>query len=83
MPRINKRSLCVKESVLVAKDGGIRTVLLDERYKPYTRQAARIENLCGSFTEYVHSTPLQGALKKQGNQKELFHLRGNVVINQV
>ncbi len=82
MPRVNKRSLCVKESILLPKGGGVQTVLLDERYTPYKRQPARIENLCGSFTEFVHTHPLQGASKKQGSQRELFHLQGNVVINQ-
>ena len=82
MPRVNKRVLCVEESILLPSGSGVQTVMLDERYTPYKKQSARIENLCGSFTEFVHTGRLEGASKRQGNQRELFHVQGNVVINQ-
>ena len=81
MPRHNKRSICVRERVLLP-DGEVDTVMLDERYTPYRRQAPRIENLCGSFTEMVLSHGLQGAFGQNGCQRELFHLHGNVVVTQ-
>ena len=82
MPRQNRHSMCVRERVLRAT-GGIDTILLDERYTPYDRQPPRIENLCGSFTEYVPSAGLQGVLSQSSCQRELFHLHGNVVLSQV
>lgn len=75
------RSPCVPESILCSS-GGVRTILLDERYAPYDRRAARIENLCGNFTEYICMTPLKSVTKGTGTQKEVFHLHGNVVVNQ-
>lgn len=57
-------------------------IMLDDRYTPYDRQSARIENLCGSFLEYVHTTGLQSVISKTNGQRELFHLHGNMVINQ-
>lgn len=82
MPRINKRSLCVEESILLPTGDGVQTVMLDERYTPYKKQSTRIENLCGSFTEFVHVNRLEGATRRQGNQRELFHVQGNVIVNQ-
>lgn len=82
MPRQNRHSMCVRERVLRAT-GGIDTILLDERYTPYDRQPPRIENLCGSFTEYVPSAGLHGVLSQSSCQRELFHLHGNVVLSQV
>jgi hypothetical protein len=73
--------MCVRERVLT-DTGDIDTVLLDERYLPYTYQAARIENLCGSFTEYVQTAGLANAVSQTSGQRELFHLHGNLVINQ-
>jgi hypothetical protein len=81
MPRHNKRSQCVRESILLP-NGGVDTILLDERYTPYTRQPTRIENLCGSFTEFVSTTGLEQVLRRSGLQRELFHVHGNVVVNQ-
>lgn len=81
MPRHNRHSMCVRERVLKAT-GGIDTILLDERYTPYDRQSPRIENLCGSFTEYAPSIGLQTVLSQSGSQRELFHLHGNVVLSQ-
>ena len=85
MPRRHARHICVPESILLAS-GGVETVLLDERYTPYTSQRARIENLCGSFAERVSCAGLEGVLIKTntcfGRQKELFHLNGNVIVNQ-
>jgi hypothetical protein len=80
MPRTTKRTLCVTESVL-SQSGGVSTVMLDERYTPYNRQKTRIENLCGSFTQFVPTAGLEGVLKRQGGLPELFHLEGNVVLN--
>lgn len=85
MPRRHARHICVPESILLSS-GGIETVLLDERYTPYTSQRARIENLCGSFTERVSGAGLDGVLVKTntcfGRQRELFHLCGNVTVNR-
>ena len=81
MPRRNRHSMCVRERVL-SSDGGEETILLDERYTPYDGQRARIENLCGSFTEFVSSSGLECVLVRQGGQRELYHLHGNVVLNQ-
>lgn len=82
MPRQNPRSCCVHESIL-KPDGSVETILLDERYTPYSRRGARIENLCGSFTQaLVNSTDLNKVLIKTGSQREFFHLHGNVVLNQ-
>jgi hypothetical protein len=71
----------VPESVLLPT-GGVDMVMLDERYAPYGRQGARIENLCGSFTEFVPTQALESVLTRTGTQRELFHLQGNVVVNQ-
>jgi hypothetical protein len=81
MPRYQARQLFVPEAILL-ENGEIGSVLLDRRYTPYAKQGARIENLCGSFTEYVHTDGLAQVVKKTGTQKEIFHLHGNVVINQ-
>lgn len=82
MPRHNKRALeCVQECILLPS-GVVRNIMLDERYTPYSRQGARIENLCGSFTEYVSTTGLGTVICRNGGQKELFHVHGNVVVNQ-
>lgn len=81
MPRHARHSMCVVERVL-RPEGSVETILLDERYAPYDKQRARIENLCGSFTEYVHSDGLRSAVNKTKGQKELYHLHGNVTISQ-
>lgn len=81
MPRFNRRAMSVRERVL-RSGGDIETILLDERYAPYDSQSARIENLCGSFTEIVHADFLRHVISRCSGQKELFHLHGNVVINQ-
>ena len=73
--------MSVRERVL-APEGGVDTILLDDRYTPYTSQRARIENLCGCFAEYVHSSRLNTVISKSNGQRELFHLHGNMVINQ-
>lgn len=75
------RHPCVPEAIL-CPSGVIKTILLDERYAPYDRQGARIENLCGTFTEYVSMTGLKTVAKGAGIRKEVYHLHGNVVINQ-
>lgn len=81
MPRHNHRVDCVSESILLP-NGDVETILLDERYTPYSKRGARIENLCGSFTESVHTGGLEKVLTKTGTQRELYHLQGNVVVNQ-
>lgn len=81
MPFCKRGQLSVCERVL-GTDGSIATILLDQRYAPYQKQEARIENLCGSFTEYTLSAPLKTAIFKGCGQQELFHLHGNVTINQ-
>lgn len=81
MPKVHKRHLCVQESILLSS-GEVDTVLLDERYEPYTKQGTRIENLCGTFTEYVSTVGLERVVRRIGTQREVFHLHGNVVINQ-
>ena len=80
MPRYNRRSISVRESVL-RSCGSVETILLDERYAPYDRQGARIENLCGSFTEFVSSSPLRAVISNSNGQREMFHLHGNVVLH--
>lgn len=81
MPRFHRRAMSVRERVL-GSGGSVETILLDERYAPYDCQSARIENLCGSFAEYVHAEALKTAISKNCGQQELFHLHGNVVISQ-
>ena len=80
MPRHAKHSICISERVL-RPEGGVETILLDERYAPYGRQGARIENLCGSFGQYVHSGCLRAALRRANGQHEVYHLHGNVSIS--
>lgn len=67
-------------------NGDISTVMLDERYRPYTAQDARVENLCGCFTERVYTEMLTGAIITTncnfGRQREVFNIHGNVAINK-
>jgi hypothetical protein len=81
MPRQNPRVDCVSESILLPC-GAVETILLDERYAPYEKRGARIENLCGSFAEFVQTGGFEKVLTKNGSQRELYHLQGNVVVNQ-
>ena len=81
MPRATGRDECVEENILV-HTGGVQTIMLDARYTPYDPQPARIENLCGSFTEYAHTLEVGGIASRNGTQKELFHIHGNIVVNQ-
>jgi hypothetical protein len=85
MPKIQRHNICVPESILTS-DGEVQTILLDERYTPYTSQKPKIENLCGSFCEYTSTNGLEGVVKLTqtclGRQKEIFHLHGNVTIYQ-
>jgi hypothetical protein len=82
MPSRHARHLCVPETILISPGGETDTVLLDERYTPYGRQKSRIENICGTFVEYINTVGLESVVKKSGTQKEVFHVQGNVVINQ-
>jgi hypothetical protein len=82
MPRCQSRKICVPESIRSSQTGETETVMLEERYAPYTKQGARIENLCGTFTEYIFGTGLEPVTVKNGTSRDLFHLHGNVTINQ-
>lgn len=79
--KTHERPPCIPESILNSA-GRIQTILLDDRYTPYARQKARIENLCGTFSEYVSMAGLDRVSRGAGTQKEIFHLHGNVVISQ-
>ena len=85
MPKRANRSACVPE-LIIQPNGDISTVMLDERYRPYTAQEARVENLCGCFTEKVYTEMVKGALVTTncnfGRQKEVFNIHGNVAINK-
>ena len=80
MPRHSKHSICIHERVL-RPEGGVETILLGERYAPYDMQRARIENLCGSFAQYVHSSSLRWVVRRTNGQRELYHLHGNATIS--
>jgi len=81
MPRPSRFRLCIHERVL-RPEGVVETILLDERYTPYEPQDARIENLCGSFLEYVHAQPLRHVVSRANGHRELFHLHGNVTLSR-
>ena len=84
MPKRVDRAACVPEMV-IQPNGATDTVMLDERYRPYVAQEPRIENLCGCFTSDVALEGLAGAVVSTnsnfGRQKEVFHIHGNVAIN--
>ena len=84
MPKRLDRLACVAESILKG-DGNIETIMLDERYKPYSFQRVRVENVCGSFTERVDCNNLKGVLvntqSQFGKQREVYHLHGNVTLS--
>jgi len=85
MPRRSNRIENVEECILVSP-GKILTIMIDQRYAPYEPQRARVENLCGSFTTYVCVHGLSSVIQKTqnafGRQHEMYHLHGNVSINQ-
>lgn len=81
MPRHNPKLNCVSESILLPC-GNVETILLDERYAPYEKRGARIENLCGSFTEFVPTRGYESVLQQNGSQREFYHVQGNVVVHQ-
>jgi hypothetical protein len=81
MPKSRVRPPCVPEAIL-SPSGIVSTILLDERYTPYTKQAVRVENICGSFKEYISTDGLERVSKGEGSQKEIYHLHGNVIINR-
>lgn len=81
MPRCQSRKICVPECIL-SRTGEKQMVMLDEKYAPYAKQGPRIENLCGTFTEYTYATGLDPVTLKNGTSKDMYHLHGNVVINQ-
>lgn len=84
MPKRSRRSDVIPERVLLP-DGEIQTIMLDERYAPYTSQAASIENLCGSFSEYVEGGDIMPVLitthNRFGRQREVFNIHGNASIH--
>jgi hypothetical protein len=85
MPKRRRHANCVPERIL-REDGEEDTVMLDERYRPYKGQAARVENICGAFTEMISTEHLKGVLTETNNQfgrqKEVFSLHGNVSISK-
>jgi len=81
MPKTRLRPPCVPEAIL-SSSGIVSTILLDERYTPYTKQDARVENICGSFKEYITTDGLERVTKGTGSQKEIYHLHGNVIISK-
>lgn len=85
MPRRTHRVEDVEECILVSP-GKVLTIMIDQRYAPYDKQSARVENLCGSFKTYVCVQGLGPVIQKTqnafGRQYEMYHLHGNVSINQ-
>ena len=85
MPKRIDRRACVPERVLQS-DGNVETVMLDGRYRPYTAQPPRVENLCGSFREAVQKQNIEGVLiqtqSEFGKQREVFSIHGNVTLNR-
>lgn len=85
MPKRRRHADCVPERIL-REDGVEDTIMLDERYRPYKGQPAKVENICGAFTEMVSTENLKGVLTETNNQfgrqKEVFCLYGNVAINK-
>jgi hypothetical protein len=83
MPRKPLRQPSLRQDILV--HGKLTTVTLDaHRFRPYPRQPARIENLCGSFRERIFRENFATALVHTpscfGDQPQLHHLEGNVTI---
>ena len=63
-----------------------RVVMLSEKFAPYPKRAVVIENICGMFSTFVEIGMLRGlivdAITPFGVQHMLFHVAGNVVIDQ-
>lgn len=52
----------VPETILVG--GKKQVIMLDAKYKPYSRRDVRVENICGSFSNHVEDHRFQGVAKK-------------------
>ncbi len=67
-------------------EGGERAVKIDKAHAPYPRRRAKIENMCGFFSEQVHKERMRGACVYTstvfGMNHELYHTEGNVTIVQ-
>jgi len=85
MPKIDRSTHTVSQSVLLST-GEVSIVQLDERFAPHSTQPARIENLCGYYLQYFDDRPFKQLINRNrscfGRQRELFHLEGNLTINQ-
>jgi hypothetical protein len=85
MPRRAERVVNVEECILLPS-GKTSTIMIDQKYAPYEKQSARIENLCGSFKTLMSTTGLSRVMYRTqasfGRQHEIYHLQGNVSINQ-
>jgi len=85
MPKLDRNAHTVSQSVLLST-GEVSIVTLDERFAPHSTQPARIENLCGFYLQYFDTMPFQQMVHRNrscfGRQRELFHLEGNLTINQ-
>lgn len=61
-------------------------VMLDERFTPYPKRGAQIENLCGMFATFVEIGMLRGlvvdTITPFGVQHMLYHVEGNITVDQ-
>jgi len=85
MPKLDRHTHPVRQPVLLSS-GEISIITLDDRFAPHSTKPARIENLCGFYLQYFDTRPFQQILHKKktcfGQQRELYHLEGNLTINQ-
>jgi len=76
--------MCVK--VMDAHGGEGTVEFHGARFCPYPRRSAQIENLCGMFGQRVEMGNLPGLIVDVttpfGVQHELYHIDGNVTVNQ-
>ena len=72
--------------VLGAQGGEETLELLGSKFSPYPKRGAQIENLCGMFGQRVEMGNLPGLIVDVstpfGVQHELYHIDGNVTVNQ-
>ena len=52
----------IPETILV--EGKKQVIMLDTKYSPYPQKDVRVENICGSFTNYVECRQFQGITRK-------------------
>lgn len=61
-------------------------VMLSEKYTPYPKRGVIIENICGMFSTFVEIGMLRGLIVDTitpfGLQHMLFHVAGNVIVDQ-